>query len=297
MINFRKQLMGLSLLVASCLAFTGIVDAFGETQAGMQMKKFSQLDTVAAVVSAPTSATKPKPTPAPAPKPLPSAGKVEPYVVKGFLRTAQGKPIPGVTINADNQLFYDSNLGAVTDKNGFYRIQLPHLPTTWIMSTSFSLPYNGKEQKLYLRSDVDQPFASSSGAIRNFTLKGVVGHIEINPDFWSFDDSLPQFEMNDLEVTLTPVGPLFDGSTGKTITTRAMALQTGGHGVDKIPLGRYKISAIWKPEGHAPMPMLIKVTGNGKFAQSVEFDFYTPLGAPSIFVSQFETKLDSQNGQ
>ncbi|MET3292994.1 UNVERIFIED_CONTAM: hypothetical protein ABID98_005691 [Brevibacillus sp. OAP136] len=284
MIKFRKQLMSLSLLVAGCLAYTGIADAFVQTQS--------------AVASTPTPAAQPKPTPAPAskPAPLPSAGKVEPYVVKGYLRNAQGKPIPGVTINADNQLFSDSNLGAVTDKNGFYRIQLPHLPTTWIMSTSFSLPYNGKEQKLYLRSDVDQPFASSSGAVRNFTLKGVVGHIEIHPDFWSFDDSLPQFEMNDLEITLTPVGLLFDGSKGKTITTRAAALSTGGHGVEKIPLGRYKISALWKPKGHAPMPMLIKITGNGEFAQSVEFDFYTPLGAPSIFVNQFDTKLDSQNG-
>lgn len=259
MIKFRKQLTSLSLLVANCLAFIGIADAFSETQS--------------ALASTPTHAAQPKPAPAPAPKPLPSAGKVEPYVVKGYLRNAQGKPIPGVTINADNQLFSDSNLGTVTDQNGFYRMQLPHLPTTWIMSTSFTLPYNGKEQRFYLRSDVDQPFAGSSGAIRDVTLKGVVGHIEIHPDFWSFDDGLPQFEMNDLEITLTPVGPLFDGSTGKTITTRATALPTGGHGVDKTPLGRYKVSALWKPEGHAPMPMLIKITGNGNFAQSVEFDF------------------------
>ena len=236
-------------------------------------------------------APSPTPTPAPEPAPTPSAGEVEPYVVKGFLRNAQGSPIPGITINADNQLFSDSNLGAVTDENGFYRIELAQLPTTWVMSTSFSLEYNGKQQRFYLKSDVDKPFAGSSGAIRNFTLKDVIGHIEIHPDFWSFDDSLPQFETTDLEITLTPVGKLFDGSAGKTITTNAEALSTGGHGVDNIPLGRYKISATWKPEGHAPMPMQLRITGTSKFAQSLEFDFHNPLGSPSIFVNQFDAKL------
>ncbi|MBE1440817.1 stalk domain-containing protein [Paenibacillus sp. OAS669] len=239
----------------------------------------------------------PIPEPAPTPTPVPSAGEVEPYVVKGYLLNKQGNPIAGAEINADNQLFYDSNLGAVTDENGYYRIEMPQLPTTWIMSAKFSREYNGKEQKFYLRSDVDQPFAGSTGAVRNFTLKDVVGHIEIHPDFWSFDDSLPQFQMNDLEVTLTPEGPLFDGSAGKTITTRADVLPTGGHGVDKIPLGRYKISATWKPEGHAPMPMLLRVTGTSKYIQSPEFDFHNPLGTQSIFLNQLDTKLDNQNGK
>ncbi|OXM85181.1 hypothetical protein CF651_16395 [Paenibacillus rigui] len=245
---------------------------------------------------APEPAPSPTPTPAPEPTPVPSPSveEIEPYVVKGYLRNAQGNPLPGVTINADNQLFYDSNMSAVTDENGHYRIELSQMPATWIMSTTFTREYNGKEQRFYLRSDVDQPFAGSSGAIRNFTLKDVVGHIEIHPDFWSFDDSLPQFQMNDLEVTLTPVGPLFDGSAGKSIITRADVLSTGGHGVEKIPLGRYKISATWKPEGHSTMPMLIRVTGTSKFTSSVEFDFHNPLGAPSIFLNQFDTKLDSQ---
>ncbi|WNQ14089.1 stalk domain-containing protein [Paenibacillus aurantius] len=237
----------------------------------------------------------PVPSPSPTPAPIPSVGEVEPYVVKGFLRNAHGDPLPGVTINADNMLFSDSNLAAVTDEKGFYRIELAQLPTTWSMTTTFTKEYNGKEQRFFLRSDVDQPFAGSTGAIRHFTLKGVVGHIEIHPDFWSFDDNLPMFEMKDLEVTLTPVGLLFDGSGGETITTMADVLPTGGHGVDKIPLGRYKISAAWKPEGHAPMPMLVRVTGKGKFGPSVEFDFHNPLGAPSIFVNEIDAKLDSQS--
>ncbi|MFC5401882.1 hypothetical protein ACFPOF_03965, partial [Cohnella soli] len=215
---------------------------------------------------------------------------------KGYLLNAQGKPIPGVTINADNQLLYDSHMQSVTDEKGFYRIELAHVPATWVMSTTFTREYNGKEQRFYLRSDVDQPFAGSSGAIRNFTLKNVVGHIEINPDFWSFDDNLPEFKMSDLEVTLTPVGALFDGSAGQTITVRADALPTGGHGVDKIPLGRYKIAVRWMPDGHDPMPMLLSITGTGKFAQSLEFDFYNPLGSPSIFVNKFEAKLSSSTG-
>jgi hypothetical protein len=240
----------------------------------------------------PTPAPEPQPTPAP----VPSAGEVEPYVVKGYVRNAQGNPIPGVNVNADNTLFYDSNLIAVTDENGYYRIDMPQLPTTWIMSTSFSREFNGKELKFYLRSDVDQPFAGSTGAIRNFTMKDIVGHIFIYPDFWSFDDSLPEFKMSDLEVTLTPVGPIFDGSGGQTITKRAGVIE-GGLGVEKIPLGQYKISARWMPEGHAPMPMLIRIKATGNFVQSVEFDFHNPLGTSSIFLNEFEVKLNGQNGK
>ncbi|MBD0378939.1 carboxypeptidase-like regulatory domain-containing protein [Paenibacillus sedimenti] len=216
--------------------------------------------------------------------------------MKGYVRNAQGNPIPGVTVYADNQLLYDSNIGGVTDENGYYRIELAHFATTWNMSTSFTREYNGKELKFFLRSDVDQPFAGSTGAFRNFTLKNIVGHIEINPDFWSFDDSLPEFQMSDLEVTLTPVGPLLDGSAGQTITKRAEVLSTGGHGVEKIPLGRYKLTARWMPEGHDPMPMLLRIKGVGKFVQSSEFDFHNPLGAPSIFLNEFEAKLSSQTG-
>jgi len=87
---------------------------------------------------------------------------------------------------------------------------------------------------------------------------------------------------------------LFDGSAGQTITRQAEALETGGHGLDKIPLGRYKMSARWMPEGHEPMTMLVKVTGTNKFAQSVEFDFNNTLGGGStIFVNAIDVKLES----
>ncbi|MFC5449197.1 stalk domain-containing protein [Paenibacillus aestuarii] len=242
----------------------------------------------------PTPTPTPAPLPTPVPVPVPSAGEVEPYVVKGYLLNGLGDPIPDVIINADNLLLYDSNMQAVTDENGFYRIELAQVPATWRMNTRFSLDYNGKTLDIWLPADGDKPFAGSTGAIRNFTLKDIVGKIEIHPDFWSFPDSMPQFDTTDVEITLTPVGPLFDGSAGQTITRRAAALETGGHGLDKIPLGRYKMSARWMPEGHEPMPMLVKVTGTNKFAQSVEFDFNnTPGGGSTIFVNAIDVKLES----
>ncbi|MFC5451098.1 carboxypeptidase regulatory-like domain-containing protein [Paenibacillus aestuarii] len=236
------------------------------------------------------------PTPAATPVSVLNAEKVEPYVVKGYLLNAQGNPIPDVIINADNLLLYDSNMQTVTDERGFYRIELAKVPATWRMNTRFSLEYNGKQLDLWLTADGDKPFAGSTGAIRNFTLKNLVGNLEIHPDFYSFPDSLPQFDSADVEITLTPVGPLFDGSAGQNITRRAAALETGGHGLDKIPLGRYKMSARWMPEGHEPMPMLVKVTGTNKFAQSVEFDFNnTPGGGSTIFVNAIDVKLESSS--
>ncbi|MDR6884661.1 copper amine oxidase N-terminal domain-containing protein [Bacillus sp. 3255] len=243
---------------------------------------------------APTPVPTPEPAPTPTPVPVPSAGDVEPYVVKGYLLNGQGNPIPDVIINADNLLLYDSNMQAITDENGFYRLDLAHVPATWRMSTRFSLEYHGKQLDLWLAADGDKPFAGSTGAIRNFTLTNLIGKFEIHPDFWSFPDNLPQFDSADLEVTLTPVGPLFDGSAGQTITRHAAALETGGHGLDQIPLGRYKMSARWMPEGHEPMPMLVKVTGTNQFAPSVEFDFNNVQGGGStIFVNAIDVKLAS----
>ncbi|WP_261304250.1 carboxypeptidase-like regulatory domain-containing protein [Paenibacillus andongensis] len=214
---------------------------------------------------------------------------IEPYVVKGVVRDPKGQPVPNATVYANNTLLYDSNAMGVTDETGHYRIELPKVTTSYRMSADLNKPYNGKKFTFHLASDVDQPLAGSAGGVRDFTWTKFDGQIYVYP-YLTSDDSLPDFLMTDLELTLTPMGPLLDGSTGQTIIKRAGPVQ-GGAGIDNVPIGKYKATARWLPEGHDPIPMQIRINYTGKYADTVEFEFTEPRGAStSNYLSELEVK-------
>ena len=240
----------------------------------------------------PTDPSKPaEPTkPADPSKPTPSTEQAEPYVVKGYVRDANGNPLPGVKVFADNTLLYNSNIIGVTDENGHYRIELEKIATSWSMSAQHTVQYNGKKYTFKLSPNLDLSLTGSKGGVRDFTWKDFNGQIYIYGPF-SFDDGLPDFNMTDLEITLTPVGPLLDGSAGKTITKKVGPVQ-GGLGLDEIPIGKYKATVRWLPEGHDPIPMQVRLNYIGKYADSAEFEFAEPRGtSTSKYLSELEVKL------
>jgi hypothetical protein len=95
-----------------------------------------------------TPAPTPVPTQTPAQTPDRSTEEVEPYVVKGHVRNEKGQPLPGAIIYADNQLLYNSNIVVTADENGYYRIELPQLATSWNMSEDVNRDYKGKRAYL-----------------------------------------------------------------------------------------------------------------------------------------------------
>ncbi|MGC5327727.1 carboxypeptidase regulatory-like domain-containing protein [Brevibacillus sp. SYSU BS000544] len=224
-------------------------------------------------------------------KPTPTKEKIEPYVVKGQVVDKQGHPQPGVMIYADNQLLYNSNILGVTDENGRYRIELERIATSWNMSADIKHEYNGKMYGFNLSSDTDLPFAGNTGAIRNFTWKTANGNVLLyTADFTNpYDENLPPPQVGEIEVTLTPVSPLLDGSTGQTITKRAMPIAEG-YGLSSVPIGRYKATARWVPDGQTPVPMLINVRNTGQYAESIVFDFQDPYEL-MIYSIELEVKL------
>lgn len=216
--------------------------------------------------------------------PAPSKDKVEPYVVKGRVTDAEGRSVKGAEIFADNQLLYNSNLTVVTDANGYYRIELPLLATTWNMGGSHSVDIDGKPYKTDLTPDIDQPFAGNTGAIRDFTLKAaeqIMGELYLYMDINSFVNGYIE---NNVELTLTPVG----GSNAKVITGYGYNFP-GGFGMNDVPVGRYKVIAIYAPPGEEPVEMLVRVRNKGQYAESVEFGF-SPL-VPGINQAEIEVKM------
>ncbi|WP_248927073.1 stalk domain-containing protein [Paenibacillus hamazuiensis] len=238
------------------------------------------------------SGTGPEPTPQPTPTPIPDASSetAEPYVVKGYVRDMLGHPLPDVVVYANNNLTYDSNVSGVTDESGHYVIELPRIATSWTMTADITRKFNGKTFKFHPEDDSDTPFAGSRGAVRNFTWTNFNGQVYIYP-YYSFDDSLPEFRITDLELTLTPIGPLLDGNPGKTITKHAGPID-GGLGIDEIPIGKYKATARWLPPGHDPIPMEIRLNYVGTYADSAEFEFREPRStSTSNYLSELEVRM------
>ncbi|NBD28353.1 stalk domain-containing protein [Paenibacillus glycinis] len=237
----------------------------------------------------PTPAPLPEPKPTPEPSQPPSQEAVEPYVVKGYVRNALGQPLKGVEVIADNTLLYNSNIIGVTDGNGFYRIELEKIATSWSMTADYKPEYNGKDYTFHMEPEVATPFAGKTGAVRDFTLTEVNGQIFVY-QYLQSDYSLPDFKLSDLEMTLTPIGPLLDGTTGETIVKHVGSVD-GGLGLGDIPIGRYKATARWLPEGHDPIPMLIRINYTGEYAESVDFEFNKPRGTiTSNYLAELEVK-------
>ncbi len=85
----------------------------------------------------------------------------EAYVVQGRVTDRLGQPMEGVEIIADNQLARDSYLTAYTDADGYYRIDLPELNTTYNMISYYEQKFEGNVHAFNLTSVVDRPFGAN----------------------------------------------------------------------------------------------------------------------------------------
>lgn len=205
------------------------------------------------------------------------AGQSEAGVLKGRVVDAAGRPVAGAEIVADNQLLYNSNLVVTTDKDGRYRVSTDVAAATFRVTGTVTRRFEGRAYTMELTPHDDTPFAGSDGAIRDFTwrLTGersdglgfygsmVLFHLE------SYDPQSPETFLQDEDVTLTltPQGPLIDGSAGEVITRRA---ERGGDGsgVLDVPIGRYRITA-----EHLGRPLKIRIRDTGEYGEAVVADF------------------------
>lgn len=231
-----------------------------------------------------------------------NSDQVEGYVVKGRVVNSQGSPIKGALITIDNQLLYNSNLQAVTDANGQYRIQLPKIAATYMAYAEYSTIYEGVKHSVDLIPDVDEPLAGNEGAIRNFTVKldsatGTGGSGEvlfymmdlIHP----LDPVLVPPSREDVILTLEPVGMMLDGTVGGKKIVSKGSNSNNGFGVHHVPVGKYKVSAVYAPPGEEPQPLLIRVVStmqDNPFTDSVVTGFSSVTS--KIHRMELELKLN-----
>ena len=207
--------------------------------------------------------------------------QVETGILKGRIVDADGNPLSGVKVFANNTLYYNMNAIGISDVNGYYRIPIDDSRSpggTWLATAQIKLA----SYTFDLTVDNSDPFAGNTGAIRNFqflTPRGtVIYHMQELFDPRDGDDvPLGSFSVYDIELTLTPVGPLVDGSKGSII--KRFGQRTGsGSAVPDVPIGRYKVTAQYAPKGKAPLPLQIQVQGKDgidDFFDEREIEFET----------------------
>ncbi|AHG88438.1 hypothetical protein J421_0901 [Gemmatirosa kalamazoonensis] len=208
-------------------------------------------------------------------------GSASAYVVTGRVTDAAGRPIAGAEVVANNQLLVAANVVGRSDADGRYRLQLPEIPATWAMSASLLRSYDGNAYRLVLEPSDASTFAGNRGAARDFTWRvqgprpdgGFYG----SPVIAYHDPENYDLVMEDVELTLTPVGPIIDGSAGRTIVQRLRATADGDAVVD-VPLGRYTIAAREAASGRPPRALQIRRRNTGSYASTLTTSFAAPYG-------------------
>ncbi|NVJ07866.1 carboxypeptidase regulatory-like domain-containing protein [Myxococcus sp. AM001] len=210
------------------------------------------------------------------------SGNGEKNVVKGKATDTAGKPLAGVEVVADNQVLYDSNVVGVTGADGTYRLELGQAATTWNASARLKRDFNGRSYTFELHPSNATPFAGNEGAVRDFSWKltgakpagGAYGSgVYFNlTDYVDPADPDQALQREHVELTLTPVGTLVDGSAGTPVTGRGTNTPDG-FGFPDLPLGRYSVTGRYAPPGQAVRPLVVRVQGQDTYAESVTADF------------------------
>lgn len=212
------------------------------------------------------------PNPGPPGTPPPS----QPGLISGVAVDAHGAPIAGAKVWIRPSLT-TGLLDATTDANGKYSVQglstIPYRAYAWAF-----VQYGGKKLCLRLgsQSDADyDSFVPATGVVRNFTLR-TEGEIGPNSgdhfggDVRLFVPYAPNGER--VIVTLTPTGPLVDGSAGRTLTYDAREHDLLLEGV---PVGIYKATAKFVAADGATTALTISARDRDDYAADAELQWQT----------------------
>ena len=203
--------------------------------------------------------------------------------VSGMVADMRGQPLSDVKVIVDNTVLYDAKVTGRTGADGRYSVQVPPGNGAWRAYAEFQREYHGRTFLLNLSPDNPDSFTVDSAVTRNFQwhLTGkkpapLVGNFGFTAYVFSDINNAP-YDLENVELTFAPDGPLVDGSTGQTI--KAHPKRNPSDAVEDLPLGRYTISARYLPPGQPSSPLRIRVEGQGDYADTVTADFEPSLQA------------------
>jgi hypothetical protein len=195
----------------------------------------------------------------------------KPGFVRGYVYDTKGNPLKGAKLGARSTAaggFYSGAQGKTDDK-GYYEIEVPW-GAAHFYCAGYAVDYGEGRAALGLHpADGEaEGFATAVGEVENFVMLpyGIADRDAVQDDprycnnyyggnvilGWTVDSDSPIFTSphylpNDsvIEVTLTPDGPLVDGSRGRAIVVRKAVRADAPTQlyINNIPVGVYKITA------------------------------------------------------
>ena len=165
----------------------------------------------------------------------------------GTVRDAKGNPIKGAEITINNTGGVVNNLIGYSDANGNYKIKLSTgggpLIGSYYVRGHVTVNYLNYPFKLALFVEDDSAFSPEEGAVKNLKLTIAGKRSNFGDSGWyggtiEVDNHTSNSHFPNIEVTLEPIGPLVDGSTGETQVARPDWLYSYN-----VPVGQYKITA------------------------------------------------------
>ncbi len=204
------------------------------------MKPITRLLLAASLISM-AACSKPTGTDVTPGDPAPQSGYVSGRVVD-----AQNRPIKGAEITINNTGGVVNNLIGYTDTNGNYKIKLSTgggpLIGSYYVRGHVTVNYLNYPYKLALFVEDDSAFAPEEGAVKNLKLMVAGPRSNFGDSGWyggtiEVDNHTSNSHFPNIEVTMEPVGPLVDGSSGDTEVARPDWLYAYN-----VPVGQYKIT-------------------------------------------------------
>ncbi|MFT3911901.1 MAG: carboxypeptidase-like regulatory domain-containing protein [Ferruginibacter sp.] len=197
----------------------------------------------------------------------------EKYIVKGRVTDTHGNAMAHVKVTIEDAVFLAHYVNVETDSQGYYITTVPN--GSWKASAILDKNYQGNIYKFDLHPDNAGSFAGQDGAIRNFSWKlsgqnPGGGYYGENVAVYSEPGSV--FNMSDVEITLTPDGPIVDGSIGQPVTRQLIDIGGGEDGINDVPLGKYMITAKNLASGQ---PLEIRLRNEGNYESSLTANFST----------------------
>lgn len=187
-------------------------------------------------------------------------------IANGTVKYANGNPIANAEVVIENTVLYNSYVYATTNAQGVYSKAVP--AGSWKPSVVITKEFMDHSYSFDLHPDNAEPFSGTSGGTRNFTwklsgAKPAGGYYGANVGVYGEPGEV--LSMNDVELTLTPDGPLLDGSLGQTIIRSLIDIGGGEDGIRDVPIGKYIITAKNKTTNQ---PLQVRKRNTGEYASS-----------------------------
>jgi hypothetical protein len=194
----------------------------------------------------------------------------KPGYLRGYVKNAAGKPLAGAKVLVTTAAVggFGSGRSAETNEQGYYEIKLPYgIARIWC--AGYAVTYHGVRIANTLKAADGklEDFDSNKGSVENFVFLpyGIASESSVSDNpvysggyfgasftigYW-VDDPDPSRHLpggisagDIVEITLTPQGPLIDGSKGRTLIIRQKIESAHSYfQVNNVPVGRYIIAA------------------------------------------------------